>query len=571
MYPWSIGTPVDTRIPHEHRPRMVSEDHCNSGRVALEAGRWDEAKRSFEASLEVGETPEALEGLGIALWWLCDARGSIRCRERAFALFRRAGQHERACAVAVDLVIAYLINLNNPAAAGGWLRQGERLDQSLDDNAARGWLLLVRAYLATDLDQARSLLEQTLQHSRSRGDVDLELVTLGDLGVNFVVSGETAKGMALLDEAMAGTMGAERSRLETVVYNGCSMLAACHIAGDMERASQWCRVLDDFIREYSCPFLFGRCRVHYGSLLFTKGRWDEAEQELQAALDMTEDAGPGLRAEAIARFAELRVRQGRLEEAEELLKDSDLAGDAVLAAAELRLAQGDAATAAALLERRLERTEGNPIDAARLLSLLVAARIAEDDETRAQRAAGKIGILTSEVGGDHLAALDALASARLSRVQGEEERAIAELERAVQKFAGVDLPLETAYVRLELARSFSRTRPAAAAAEATSALRVFERLGATAYADETASLLRSLGRGVRRDAGSQELLTRREKDVLRLVALGLSNADIAKRLFISRKTASHHVSRVLTKLGMKNRTQLAGFAMRTGQSQRSPL
>ena len=545
---------------------MGSEDPRERGRAALKAGRWDEAKRWFEASLELAETPESREGLGAALWWLCDGRGSIRSRERAFTLFRAAGQHERACTVAVDLVITYLINLNNPAAAHGWLRRAERLDKPLDDNPARGWLVLMRAYLAPDLAQARVLLEQTLQHSRDHGDLDLELVALGDLGVNLVISGDVEKGLALLDEAMAGSMGGEASRLETIVYNGCSMLAACHIAGDVERATQWCRVLDDFIREYSCPFLFGRCRVHYGSLLLVKGRWDEAEQELQAALDMVEDAGPGLRSEALARFAELRVRQGRLEEAEELLRDSDLAGDAVLAAAELRLARGDAATAVVLLERSLEHTESNSAEFAPVLSLLVTAHLANDDVESAQAAANKISILAAEIGSDYLAALYASASSRVWSVKGDQERAIAGLKRAIKKFSDVDLPLETARMRLELSRAFSEELPAAAAAEARSALRVFERLGATSYADETASLLRSLGQKVRREGVTREHLTRRENEVLRLVALGLSNADIAERLFISRKTASHHVSNMLMKLGMKNRAELAAFAIRTGHS-----
>ena len=65
-------------------------------------------------------------------------------------------------------------------------------------------------------------------------------------------------------------------------------------------------------------------------------------------------------------------------------------------------------------------------------------------------------------------------------------------------------------------------------------------------------------------SGLRDGLTERELDVVRLVALGMSNGEIAADLFISRKTVSTHVSHVLTKLGMSSRIEVADWAIREG-------
>ena len=541
---------------------MESSEQLRTARDALAAGRWDDARGAFEGLLAEHETAEAREGLGRALWWLCEARQSARQRERAFALFRQAGDYVSACAVALDLVITYLVNLGNGPAAHGWLARAERVGRELEPNPMQGWLWLMRGYVTIDPHEARTLLERALERARELDDLDLELVALGDLGVHAVVEGRLDEGMAMLDEAMAGSMAGDCSRLETVVYNCCSMLAACHRAGDSERAAQWCRVADEFMRQYSCPFLFARCRVHYGSLLLTKGRWTQAEHELRAALQMAEDAGPAPRAEALTRLAELRLRQGRLEECEELLAGCDDTGAAALVAAELRLAQGKPVAAVALLQRRLAHVGEEPVEAVPALACLVNAHVVRGDLDSAEEAATRLDALAQLHRGEDAAALSASAQARVLAARGRLGEAIARLEEALEAFSSIDLPLQAAQMRLELACALAAQQPDAAASEARSALRAFERIGAIAYADRAAALLRSLGQPVRSGTRNAGVLTNREQEVLRLVALGLSNPEIAGRLFISRKTAAHHVSSILMKLGLTKRGELIAYATR---------
>src|SRR4029450_9868453 len=119
-------------------------------------------------------------------------------------------------------------------------------------------------YLEPVPDRAHELHRRVLELARATGDVDLELTALGDLGVSLVTAGREAEGLALIDEAMAGTLGGERSRLDTVVFTCCDMLVACDLAGDLRRATQWCQVADRFINRYGCPFLYARSRTLYG-------------------------------------------------------------------------------------------------------------------------------------------------------------------------------------------------------------------------------------------------------------------------------------------------------------------
>lgn len=550
--------PHDEGVERHTIVDLRNDDHHEAGRAALDAGRWLDARAAFEQALSDGETAEAHEGLGWALWWLCDAHGSVRHRERAFVLHRQAGQRAHACAVGVELVITYLVNLGNDAAARGWLARAQRVAGGIDPNPVNGWLWLVEGYVEPDPGRSQLLLEQALTEAQETNDVDLELVALADLGVVLVAQGRLDEGMRMLDEAMAGTMGGERRRLETVVYNCCSMLAACHLAGDIGRATQWCRVADEFMRDVSCPFLFARCRVHYGSLLFAKGQWDRADGELRAALELAESVGPGPRAEALTQLAELRIRQGRLEEAEELLSECDGIDAAVLVGAELRIARGQLTAAVELLERYLIL---RPDDAGRAVTLLIEAHVASGDAEAAAAAASKLEVTARADGSERQTAVAVLASARVLAVLGETDRLVPMLEDAVARFARLELPFEAARARLELALVVARTQPTTAIVEAKKALRSFERMGATTCANRASALLRSLGEAVRPTTTRAEGLTNREKEVLALVGRGLSNPEIATRLFISRKTAAHHVSHLLTKLGVRNRAELVPHAI----------
>ena len=541
---------------------MAVAESLAVGNAALQGGRWRDARGAFESALRQQQTAEALLGLGEALWWLGETRPSVQYHERAYVEFRRVGDAPRAAWAAMWLCLSYKADLGNQAASSGWIARAERVFRDVDPGPMRGWLWVTRAYDTTDLALSRELAERAVEFARGSGDLDLELCALSQLGNTLVAVGRVAEGLALLDEAMAGTLGGESCNLLTVVIASCHMLAACELAGDLERAAQWCRVADAFIRKYGCPFLYASCRTLYGGILVGKGRWAEAEGELKAAIRMTRDAWPAMHAQAIARLADLRLRQGRLEEADGLLSGVDDVLATAIPAAIIRLARGEADVAAALLRRRLRLLGEGHVEAAPTLELLVEAHLARGDLDAATATAERLSGLGLAQDRDHVAARAASASARVSSAREETDIAIGHLETALERFSRLDLPFETARARLELARALALAQPAVAVAEARRALAVFDRLGASADADAAAALLRSLGSRGRIGPKQVGVLTQREQEVLRLVGSGLSNPEIARRLCISRKTASHHVSSVLAKLDLRNRAEAVAYATR---------
>jgi DNA-binding NarL/FixJ family response regulator len=341
------------------------------------------------------------------------------------------------------------------------------------------------------------------------------------------------------------------------VIISCDMLVACDLANDLERAARWCQVADRFIREYGCPFLYARCRTVYGGLLVTTGRWRDGERELLTAIDMSDRAGAHVAADAYARMADLRLRQGRIEEAATLLQRFEDQARARVAAAALRLARGDATGAITLVQRHLAEVAAGHAGSAQALALLVRAHLDRGEVDAAGDAAARLSRLAGDGRSTYTQALSAAATARMCIATERADEGARWLESALRMFTDVGMPHEAAQVRLDLARLSATTRRDLAIGEAETALAAFERIGAVNDADAAAALLRGLGvspRTGRRGAGE---LTGREQQVLHLVGLGLSNPEIAARLHISRKTAAHHVSNVLTKLGVRNRMEAA--------------
>jgi DNA-binding CsgD family transcriptional regulator len=278
---------------------------------------------------------------------------------------------------------------------------------------------------------------------------------------------------------------------------------------------------------------------------------------------MTREAYPGMYAQALARLADLRLRQGRLEDAEALLSDSPDQLAVALPAAAASLARGEPAVAIALLRRRLHLLGGQHLEAAPIIELLVKAHLVAGDLDAAAAGAALFDELPRGQDRDHVVARAACAAARVSAARGEPDVAVGQLEEALERFSRLHLPLETARARLDLARALVTRDPVVAIVEARGALVAFEQLGAATDADAAAGLLRSLGAAGRTGPRHVGVLTRRQQEVLRLVGLGLSNPEIARRLVISRKTAAHHVSSVLAKLCLRNRAEAVAYATRT--------
>jgi tetratricopeptide (TPR) repeat protein len=209
------------------------------GYEALATGAWEAARDAFTELLDRSEMPEALDGLGRALWWLGDERGAIVNRERAYAGFRRDGELARAARIALWLSREYTLAYGNEAAARGWLARAERLLRDVAPGADGGWLDLARSERSRDSAESATLAAAALEVALTTGDADLELRSLAQLGLAEVALGRVDGGLGRLDEAMAAAMSGEPATLETFADVACSLMLACDLAGDSQRQQQW--------------------------------------------------------------------------------------------------------------------------------------------------------------------------------------------------------------------------------------------------------------------------------------------------------------------------------------------
>lgn len=542
-----------------------------AGHEALVAGEWSTARSRFEAALEQEETAEALNGLGIALGWLDEIDASLRYRERAYAEFRRRPDPLQAAVIAMQLSSQYASNLGNLAASRGWLGRFERMVEQFElPTAMKAWVLLCRASLASASDDPHAALgygREALELAQRITDApgpNAELCALSEIGAALVEIGRVEEGTALLDEAMAASLAREDESPDTVVYTSCKTVIACARAAEVSRATRWIRAADEFNRSYGSPHVYILCRLHYGSVLLATGQWAEAEREFRAALEkMPKTAEPRLHVEVLAKLAELRLSQGRTEEAVRLLDGLEDNAATSYALGSIHLARGEFAVAASLLGRRARELGEECLQCAPLLELLVQVEIEQGKLRTAAARARRLAAFGTRLDCDVVVARGERALGRVLVAAAKGDGARPHLERALEAFARLETPFELARTRLLLARAVAEADRDVAIAEARTALGGFERLGAAGDADSAAAFLRSLGVKAAR-AGPKELgvLTKRESEVLRLLGEGLSNREMAERMFITRRTVENHVASVLFKLELRGRGEAAAYAVR---------
>ena len=536
-----------------------------TGWSALRGADWAGARDVFVAWLaDHPDDPGALDGLGRALWWLGQPREGIERRREAYAVYRRLGNEIAAANLATYLAAEHRI-AGDQAAANGWLARAERLLERAPMCPERGWLDVERAKRSAGRPEEQELYARAaVSLAQELGDCDLEAAALAQLGLARVDGGDVAGGLALLDEAMTAAMGGEASDPLAIGDACCTTLVACDRLADFARAREWCRAVVEFTGRRGFTPLHLWCRTVYAGVLIATGDWERAESELLWALGGYDRLGSSARVFAIARLAELRVRQGRLGEAETLLAGYEDHPLAVSARVILALAVGDLALACSLAARRIGLPGVADSARAALLPLCAEARFRVGDLEGCSAAVEQLLELGERLCRPDLTALAHFSVGRLEASRGDEQRARSCLEQALQDVLELQMPLEEARARLELARLEPRER---AVLHARAAVSVFEGLGAMREADGAAAFLRGLGVSGRSAPRLEGELTSREREVLGLLAEGLSNQAIADRLVISPKTAEHHVGRILGKLGLRSRSEAAAYVVKAPADQ----
>jgi DNA-binding CsgD family transcriptional regulator/Tfp pilus assembly protein PilF len=532
--------------------------------VAVTPDELPHAADDLRALLADGETPDLHLALGLVTFLyghLGEAEPHMRA---AFLGFRREGRTRKAALAAAHLGRLEYAGFGNPVVARGWFARGLGLLEGEEDCVERGWLalgMLGCAVVSADELDANGRL--ALRLARRHGDADLECRALADYGLALVSQGRFAEGMAQLDQAMTFLQSGECTNVWVIGQVQCSFISACERAGDVPRLEAWLAVAvrqQPHVLGPQAPpnVMLNHCRTEYGTLLCLAGRWSEAEATLRQAADEAAALMRQTRIIANCALADLRVSQGRLPEAAELLAGVEDWDEACLPSVRLHLARDEYDRAAAACHVGLSRCAGDRLRGSALLALLVDAELARGDADAAAEAVRRLAAMADESPRPPIVARAVLSAARVDRACGDVAGAVTRLEDAIGTLDPGHWALLCAEVHLELATALASTRPRVAVAHARHALAVFGPIGAP-QRFAARRLLAELGAD-ESGPGPLDVLTAREREILRLVAQGLSNPQIATRLFISARTAEHHVGAILRKLGVKRRSEAAVFA-----------
>ena len=520
--------------------------------MALARADWAEERELYERALAEEENPDALEGLAVACWWENDVAAAIATRERAYVIRRERGDTAAAARLAGFLAWDYGAMRGRTAVANGWLQRARRLTAELQPSAEQAWLPLIEASFHLDTDPASVLRLSTeaADFAKAHGSVDIEMTARTLQGLALVSLGRVDEGTRLLDE---GTAAATSGELHDPIAIGsccCNMIIACERSRDFDRAGQWCEQLTAFCERTGQRPLLALCRAHYGVVLTMRGEWADASRELEWASGELSILRPPLAGYARARLAELRRRQGRVDDARALLSQpgGHVLTDLVRAA--LALDDRDPSAATGYAEKYIRGLgDEQPIETAAALELLVAAHIRLAALAPAHEAHTQLAGIADVVGNASLKAAERAAAGAIAVAEGETDAARRAFEDAVELYEEAVAPFEAAQTRVALARVLG-SRELAATAAAT-----FTRLGAEAAAREADKLVAQLNPGI--DRGE---LTAREREVLTLVAKGLSNREIAERLVVSEHTVHRHLANIYVRLGVSSRAAAVALA-----------
>lgn len=529
-------------------------DPLRAGRLALRNAAWGEARARFEEAAGAADSPEAWEGLSRAAWWLGNEDATLTARERAYRAYSEAGDACGAARMAMWLASDHLDFRGDDAVASAWLTRGRALLRDREPCSELGYITLLDADIAllakSDPSTAERLAREALELARGIGDVGVEVVALALLGSALVSSGAVGEGLQRLEECAAMAIGEEFAETAAPGWALCHTVSACADVGDFGRAAQWCRALHTWSAVWQARHFFGVCRTAYGEVLATTGDWSSAEQELLSALDDLRTTRPALAAPTAVRLGRLRIRQGDLAEARSLFEGAIPLPQAILALGEMDLAGGDATTAADAADRVLRRLgDASILDRFPALELLARARALAGDGDGAHAATTQLESEASRLATPYMRGRARLVRGRVLAAAGDPDGARQAAEDAADLFTECSAPYEAADARLLLSSALDALgRPERAETEARAAREAFELLNASA----------------RENRRARAELTPREADILRLVAQGLGDAQIAERLFLSPHTVHRHIANVRTKLDVPSRAAAVADATRLG-------
>ena len=540
----------------------AGSDELERGRESYSSSAWVTAYDSLSRADQLSPLgAKDLELLATAAYMLGRENEWMRILERAHLGYSAAGENRRAvrCAFWIGIVLAIRGEMG---AATGWLGRAQRLlEHEEAECVEQGYMLMPVVFqheAEGDWEGASATAAAAAETGERFGDADLFALAVHTQGEILVRYGRVREGFGLLDEAMVTVTTEQLSPVVTgIVY--CGVILACEAAYELRRAREWTAALTRWCESQPDLLAFtGRCFVHRAQLMQLHGDWPEALAEAQRAGRRLEEAmNQAAAAKAGYLKGEVHRLRGQFGQAEEAYRQASQLGlEPQPGWALLRLAQGSAAAAAAAIGRVLGETTERP-KRANLLPAAVEILLATGQVDEARSACGELEAIAADYDSEMLRALHAHARGAVELAEGEAGAALMSLRQASVAWHELEAPYEVARARLLIGRACGELGDEDAfALELEAARSAFEKLGATPDLAVVAALSGS--------AGNSHGLTDRELDVLRLVASGRSNKEIAATLVISEHTVARHLQNIFTKLDVPSRTAAGAFAFEHG-------
>lgn len=576
----SIGQYASFVVTDSGPRRQAVGTHLAAGISQLESARKAFADRrwlhAYEALSHI-DAQSALSAADLELLataaFLCGHSEECRqARLRAYQIYVNTGDFRRAarCAATIGFdqigigEIAQAVGClpASMSSCSAWAAQGSALLEHEGDCAERGFLLVPVAYEQLVMERnhagAASTAAQAAEIGRRFGDLDLLAFALSIQGRSILRSGRLLEGMLVLDESVTVVETGDVSALFAGIVLSAA-IDASEEAFDSGRFDEWTRALTKWCEAQEGMVAF-RCRslAHQARLSQLHGRWGDAlEHATQASGGSIADADAAAAAAAAYRLGELRRLRGELSAAEAAFDQASRLGfEPQPGLALLRLAQGDTKASVAAINRVLAESQGR-LQRATILPAVVEILIRSGDLAGSATAATELAEIAAHHGSPTLEAAAKQARGAVLLAEGRALAALASLRQACRVWRAFAWTFEEGRARMLIARCCRMLGDDdSAALEVSVARRIFTRLGAKPDLAQSASIF------AKAPAVSTFGLTRRELEVLRLLATGLTNQAIADELVVGVRTVDTHVSSVLAKLGVSSRSAATSLAYR---------
>ncbi|WP_424346415.1 LuxR C-terminal-related transcriptional regulator [Kocuria sp. CH-021] len=537
----------------------VLEDLARA-RQAFERREWVTAYDALSGAEDASVPAQDFARLATTAHLLGRRNDCIQALQRAYTAHAAAGETPAAVRCAVRLATV-LLTSGEGAVAGGWVARAQRMLAGVDgDLVERGHVLvpvLLRHIVAREYEQAHRLALEITDYGRRFDDADLLATGLNAQGRLLLYSGHVPEGLALLDEAMIGISTGDVSPV-VAGETYCSLVEACQEVSDFGRAAEWTAALTAWIEGQPGLVAFtGQCAVHRGQIMRLRGAFREAVEEFELAVERYERAGtPAPAGLAMAECGGVLCLLGDLTGAHDAYERAIGFGhEPQPGLALLWLARGRTADALAAI-RRLLAEPRDPVHRSQLLPAAVEILVGTGLVEEADAVSEELASVAASFGCPGLSAMAHHARGSVLLAAEQPGTALAELREAEHAWHRLEAPYEIARCRLLIGGALRALGDEPSAhAELAAARRAFHELGTPAGEAEARRLL---------GPGAPRGLTDREVEVLRLVATGRTNPEIAAELFLSEKTVSRHLSNIFTKLDVPTRTAAAAFAYEHG-------